>query len=237
MTAMHFPLRLILFGLVLLNLSRLPAEAQGCADLPPSVLQFHRPTANEVIEHTVPAEEIARLSGAPGKPPPHPLMAMAYTLDSHIRTVHRVLPTAGGYCDAPEVIVVSFGIVRRDVYMVPEAAAVPCIRAALLAHEAVHDRVMDRAALDFIEQHRAQLARVIEMARQRPAPDEASAKASFEVDLLRVLGAFTGEFGASARGPLRQAVDSPAEMAHLDGACHGALGAMTSTVRLSGTAL
>ena len=227
----------ILVGLILIGAAPAGALAQGCANSPAAILQFQRPTADEIVEHTVPPEKIAQLSSASGQPPPHPLMAMGYALDSQIRVIHNVLPGAGGYCDAPESIVVTFGIVRRDIYMVAQAATSPCVREALLGHEDAHHRTVNRATQEFLEQHRSQLAQMVDEAQHRMAPTEEAARAALEANLYGVLGRFTAEFGAELRGPLRRSVDNPGELSRLDAACDGASGAMGRTMHSPGVGL
>jgi len=55
-----------------------------------------------------------------------------------------------GFCDAPEAVLIGFGAVTRHLFMTPEAAAEPCVRSALLAHEGRHDRTLDEAIHAFI---------------------------------------------------------------------------------------
>jgi hypothetical protein len=50
-------------------------------------------------------------------------------------------------------------VVRREVFVAPEAAREPCVRAALLAHEGEHNRMVDDAVSAFIRQHRAEFGR------------------------------------------------------------------------------
>lgn len=226
----------ILICVALAGFAPAGARAQDCASLPRPVLQVRAPASAEVIEHTVPAEQIARLSGESGQPP-HALMAMGYALDSQVAVVHRIVRGQAGYCDAPEIVAVSFGIARRDVFMVPEAAATPCIRDALLAHERDHARIIDREAHAFIERHRPQLMQALDQAARHAAPDNAAARTAFEAALFGLLRQLTVEFGDSMRGPLRAAGDNPAALSRLAGACNGVLGDMDEAIRSHGATL
>ncbi len=131
------PLRATSLGILIAALAfPAAAAAHGCTDLPVSTLRFNRIVAGDVVEHVATAEQIVRLSSTQDHPAPHPLMAMAYALDSQIRTVHRIVRQAQGYCDAPEMVTIAFGITRRDVFMTPQAAQAPCSRGAALPRRA-----------------------------------------------------------------------------------------------------
>lgn len=50
-------------------------------------------------------------------------MAVRYVMDSSVAIVHRVVPAADGkFCAAPEQVVFNFGVTRRRVILVPQAA-------------------------------------------------------------------------------------------------------------------
>ena len=127
-------------------------------------------------------------------------------------------------------VIIAFGISRRDVFIAPQAAEAPCIRAVLLSHEERHARIMDVAAHAFIQRHRERLARFLEEAKHRPAADGVSAARTFEAELLALLQRLSDEFTESAVGPLRLSGDSSGELARLRSACGGALGDMEKAV-------
>ena len=212
-----------------------PALAQqlDCPARPSPVLQIRAPVAPEPIEHTVSAADIERLSGAP---PPHALLAMAYALDAQIKIVEGGGANSATPC-ASNLVIVTFGIGRRDVFLAREATHSACIRKALLAHESEHYRIIRDGAQAFLDRHRAELERALDAAAKWSAPSNAEARANLETTMLRILKSLASEFTASVHGHLREAGDSPAALSQLAHACNDALGEMDRTIRLQGSEL
>jgi hypothetical protein len=128
-------------------------------------------------------EEIARLSSTGDARAPHPLMAVRYSIDSTAAVMHRLVPTAnGGFCDAPERVLFRFGISRRRVLLTPEAAAEPCVKSALLAHEAEHNRVAGDTIRTFLDRQEAELAQVLRQLKGRHARGKDAAKKPWSSD-------------------------------------------------------
>jgi hypothetical protein len=127
--------RMLLAALLGLAVSAEVGAAQECTDLPQSELKFYRLSADHVTEHIATPDEIARLAASSGQArPPHPLMAVVNAIDTEVAVVHRLVASPEReYCDAPETVLVGLGVVSREVFMAPEAAREPCVRAALLA--------------------------------------------------------------------------------------------------------
>ena len=223
----------ILLLLILTTATPALAQQSSCLTHSPPVLQLHAPAALEAIEHTVSAADIAQISGSP---PPHALMAMAYALDAQIKIVDGAGATPADTCTA-NLVVVTFGIGRRDVFLTREAANSPCIREALLAHESEHYRIIREGARAFLDRHHAELLRALEAAAKWSTPNDAKTRTALETTMLRVLKSLASEFSASARGRLREAADSPAALSQLAHACNDAMGEMDRTIRLQGSEL
>jgi hypothetical protein len=202
------------------------AWAADCAAAPP-VLELRPPEAAPVIEHTVTPAAIEQLSGAPA---PHALMAMGYALDSQIAVRRDDNGTPA--CAAPSSVIIRFGIVRRDLYLIAAAADDPCIHAALRAHEAAHSHIIAAGAARFLAQHRAALAATLDRLWST-SPNAARLEAGLFDELRRL----TVDFGAEMRGPLRAEGDNPVALAHLADACHGAVGELDQAIRAHGTLL
>lgn len=215
-------------AVLLLLAGMFPAVAYGhpCLERLRPALQLRAPAPPDVVEHTVAAEDIEKLSMAPVR---HALMAITYALDSQIGIVRDRGANPTEACSSFE-IVVTFGIGRRDVFLAREATATPCIRRALLAHESDHSRITSQGAREFIDHHRAQLLGAIDAALESPGSDPPLG-ASFQTVLTGVLQRLAAEFSAEARGRLRDAGDSPAALAGLAAACDGALGALDRAMR------
>src|SRR6266446_3288140 len=175
----------IFASLAIVGLVPKMAGAQECADLRQSDLKFYRLSADHVTEHIATPGEIARFAASSGQArPPHPLMAVVHAIDTEIAVVHRLVASPErGYCDAPETVLVGLGVVTREVFVAPEAAREPCVRAALLAHEGEHDRVLGKAVPVFIQQHRAELALELAELKRTVAADQAAAIRAFDTGL------------------------------------------------------
>jgi hypothetical protein len=218
---------LCIFGLLATgSLAPKMAAAQKCADLPQSDLKFYRLSADHVTEHSATPGEIARLaaSSAPARPP-HPLMAVVNAIDTEVAVVHRLVASPeGGYCDAPETVLVGLGVVSREVFMAPEAAREPCVRAALLAHEGDHNRILGEAVPAFIEQHRAELGLELAELKRTAAPDQAAAVQAFGAGLKVSVAHMAAKFKEELVERVRKSIDSASRLAQLRGACNGRLG-------------
>ena len=201
------------------------AGAEECADLPQSALKFYRLSADHVTEHIATPGEIARLAASAGQAPPHPLMAVVDAVDTEVAVVHRLVGSPGrGYCDAPETVLVGLGVVRREVFVTPEAAMEPCVQAALLAHEGEHNRMVDDAVPAFIRQHRAELGRKLAELKRTVAPDQAAAVHAFEAGLKVSVARMAAIFKEELRERVRHSIDSASRLAKLRGTCNGRLG-------------
>jgi hypothetical protein len=173
----RLPARLCVFVLMAIGNPVPIVAAQVCADLPQSDLNFYRLSADQVTEHIATTGEIARLAASSDQAwPPHPLMAVVDAVDTEVAVVHRLVASPErGYCDAPETVLVGLGVVSREVFVAPEAAREPCVRAALLAHEGEHNRILGEAVPAFIQQHRAELGRKLAELKRTGAPDQSAA--------------------------------------------------------------
>jgi hypothetical protein len=228
MTAMaRLPARLCVFVLMAIG-GPVPkiAAAGECVGLPQSALKFYRLSADHVTVHIATSDEIARLAASSGQAwPPHPLMAVVDVVDSEVAVVHRlVAATETGYCDAPETVLVGLGVVRREVFVAPEAAREPCVRAALLAHEGEHNRIVDEAVPAFIRQHRAELGRKLAELKRTGAPDQSAAVRAFEAALKGSVASMAAKFKEELGERVTQLIDSASRLAKLRGACNGRLG-------------
>jgi hypothetical protein len=126
--------------------------AEECTDLPRSSLKVYRLTADQVTEHAATRAEIEGIVNAvAGAHSIHPLMAIVDAIDTRVALEHRIVERPHGYCDAPEAVLLGLGVARREVFILREAAIDNCVKAALLTHEAEHDRALGTAIHDFIQ--------------------------------------------------------------------------------------
>ena len=202
------------------------AAAEECADLPQSALKFYRLSIDHVMEHIATPGEIARLAASADQgQAPHPLMAVVDAVDTEVAVVHRLVGSPDkGYCDAPETLLVGLGVVRREVFVAPQAAREPCVRSALLAHEGEHNRMADDAVPAFIRQHRAELGRKLAELKRTVAPDQAAAVHAFEAGLKVSVARMAAIFKEELRERVRHSIDSASRLAKLRGTCNGRLG-------------
>jgi hypothetical protein len=201
-------------------------------DLPESGLKVYCLTADHVIDHAATRAEIEDIVTAlAGTPSAHPLMAIVDAIDTQVAVEHRIVERPQGYCDAPEAVLLGLGVARREVFIQREAAIDNCVKAALLTHEAEHDRALGKAIHDFIQQRRPKLAQRLEELKRQSARDRQSAMQAFEAGLQTLLATMEKEFKEQKIGDIKQSVDSESRLAALSNACNGKLGELEKISR------
>jgi hypothetical protein len=118
-------------------------------------------------------------------------------------------------------VTISFGVFRRAIIIIREAAADACIEAALLRHEAEHYRLLDEAIGTFLQQRRDQIRQVFESATERPAPSREAATEALEKDLMAFLNRMVKQFVEQDLRAVKQAADNVRDLAALRSACGG----------------
>jgi hypothetical protein len=206
--------------------------AQECTDLPISSLKVYRLNVDQVSEQAATQAEIDEvISALSGSHHAHPLMAIVDAIDTRTSIEHRIVGRPQGYCDAPEAVLLGLGVTRREVFILREAAADPCVKAALLEHEAEHDRALGSAIHDFIQQHRPQFAQRLEELKKQTARDRQAAASAFEAGLQMFLATMMKEFKEEKIGDIKLSVDSVSRLAALSNACDGRLGELEKISR------
>lgn len=205
--------------------------ADGCPSVPPSRLSVERLEADRVTERSASVEEIAALGNPADGPAPHPLMGIAYDFDEHFAVEHRLIAAVGGgYCDAPDTIILRFGAIARNVFVAEAAEKESCVRAALLAHESEHNKAFNAAVSAFLYRHRADLAEEMVRLKSRAAATENGAKQAFQSGIQQALARLLQSFRQEEVGRIRQLVDSPDRLGSLRSACNGRVGELEKTV-------
>jgi hypothetical protein len=175
-----------------------------CTDLPKSSVKVHRLTVDQVTERAATPAEIEDIIAAlAGTHSTHPLMAIVDAIDTRVAVEHRVVERPQGYCDTPEAVLFGLGVTRREVFIVHAAAIDACVRAALLTHEAEHNRALGKAIHDFIQQQRPMVAQRLDELKRRSAADPQSAARAFETGLRMLLAAMMKEFKEAKLGEIR----------------------------------
>jgi hypothetical protein len=225
-------MRCLVVALLCLITAPAAVAAPICTALPDSDLKLSPLSADTVDQEIAPTEQIARLSvGEPGHVP-HPLLAVRYSIDSNVGLVHRVVPAKdGGFCAAPEAVTFGFGVTRRRAILAPEAAAEPCVKYALLAHEAEHYRVVSEGIRAFLYRQEAPLARYLGELKARPAAGETAAKKALETGLLGASARLIEKFNKNEVARIREEIDSPVRLAALSASCNGRIGALERRIR------
>jgi hypothetical protein len=219
-------------GIIVLILSLLIAGSasagQVCRDLPESKLRLYSAHPIKTEEHLATRSEMDRIALEIGVSAAaraaHPLMLIATELGTQVSVLHRTIQALNrgepAYCDAPKSVEFGLSIVGRKVLLEETAAADPCVRSALLEHEAEHSRALYRAIKVFIRQRREELAARLRELKQTPAPDRASATNALEADLksflVTMVQPFKNEMERSRAG-----VDTPERLEELRNACGG----------------
>ena len=205
--------------------------ASPCGELPPTDLKLQPLSSDDIQEEVAPADKIAQLSTTIRGDAPHPLMAVRYVMDSNVAPVHRLVPApGGGFCNAPERVAFGFGVTRRRVILAPEAASESCVKSALLAHEADHYRFVREAIREFFQGQEEAVARKLEELKAQRTTDEDAARRAMEAGLLGVSAQLIQQFNQNV-GRIREAIDSPAQLAALSASCNGRVAELEGRVR------
>ena len=209
--------------------------APECAAVPATKVELRPVSVDRIDQETASPDDIARLGMTGNGPAPHPLMAVRYVIDTNVAVVHRIVKTAdGGFCDAPEAVVFRFGVIRRGVVLVPQAAADPCVRDALLAHEAEHNRIVREAIGAFLHEHQAELGQRLAHLKQQRARDANAAKKAMELGLMDAITRLFERFKQNDVGRVRNLVDSPARLHDLAISCDGRIAELERSVKRDG---
>lgn len=223
------------FALATLAIGGLVAQsvsAHECADLPPSRLKVYRMSVDKVTAHAATRAEIEEIATAfASNLSTHPLMAIVDAIDTRVATEHRIIERPQGYCDAPEQVLLGLGVAQREVFILREAALDHCVRAALLMHEAEHDRALGEAIHDFIQLQRPKFEEQLEELKRKSAADAPSATRAFEAGIQMLLAATLREFKEEKISSIKQSVDSVSRLAALSNACNGRLGELEKMTR------
>jgi hypothetical protein len=214
--------------LFLLLLADSATAATACRNLPASTLRLYAvwPAAPE--EGSASYDEINRIARDLDLPAArraiHPLMLITIQVDTHVAITPRILELRSDgemlYCNAPTVVAVGFGVIRRRIILVDTAAAAPCVRGTLLAHAAEHSRALNSEVETFLRQIRDEFRARVKELKQTPAPDPASAVKAFNSGLATFLFNLVVRFKAQTE-PMQDALDTPSRLEELRNACGG----------------
>ena len=192
-------------------------------------LQTAHPTADE--EAIATREEMdaiaTRVGASRAAREAHPLLLIVVQAGTHVELAHHTIEDqtdagAAHFCDVPASVTVIIGAFKRRTILHRDAAAVPCVREALLEHQRQHVLSLDRLIDAFAEQHREALTRSVQALMRRRAPDAAAAVRAFETGLASLVGDLYGEFELAV-DQSREEVDTPAALARLRQSCNGQL--------------
>ena len=223
------PLLLIAPLLLMVLLPVGPAfSALACRDLPGSKLRLHSAQPIKTEEQSATRSEIDRIGLENGvssaAQAAHPLMLLANELGTEVSVLHRTIEARNGgelaYCDAPKSVEFRLGIVGRKVFLEEHAAADPCVRRALLEHEAEHRRALDKSVITFLQKRREELVERRRELKQTPAPDRTSAINALEAGLKSFFVTMVREFKNDMERS-REGVDTPRRLQKLRNACGG----------------
>jgi len=227
--------RWALFAVALLGIGGLfpqRASAEECTDLPKSSLKVYLLAVDQVTDHAATRAEIeSMVTALAGTPSTHPLMAIIDAIDTRVAVEHRIVERPQGYCDAPESVLVGIGVTRRKVFILQEAAVDACVKAALLEHEAEHDRALGSAIHDFIQQHRPKFVQRLEELKRQSVRHHQTAARAFEAGLQMFLATMMKELKEEKIAEAKQSVDSVSRLTALSSACDGRLGELEKIAR------
>jgi hypothetical protein len=157
----------------------------------------------------------------------HPLMLSIAKAGTNAEIVHRPVvdhsSNGRGYvCDVPTSVIVVVGAFKSRVILNEEAAAVPCVREALLQHHQQHRRALDAQIDSLVAEHSNSFAHNVRELMVEAAPDQETATHAFEHGIALLIGALYREFEVDIERS-RQEADSSVALAQLRNACDGQL--------------
>lgn len=200
----------------------LAAPSGPCKDLPSSQLEVYDLKTPNVDEHTVDARELDERK-ADASTSRHTMMRTSHDVAMLFEVAHRIIPTKDGlYCDAPALVRIAIGFPKRSAYLARPAAEDDCIRAAMLDHEAAHQRA-DAASLRRLLEVRQDFVVDAVTALKRTA--FASPQAAIEhwkASLQKVSETIRQDF-QSQEQTINASVDTPAALGQIENGCGGRL--------------
>ena len=215
---------------LLVAAARPVAAAPACDDLAQAVpirLIAAHPSATD--EQTATREEMDRIADRIGASSPareaHPLMLSIAQAGTHVELPHHAIerqsPDGQEYaCDVPASVVVVVGAFKNRVILHHDAAAVPCVRAALLEHHRGHSHFLDAQIDLFVDEHRDDLIHDVRALIAKAAPNSAAAIRDMETGLASLVGRLYRQYEVAIERS-RQEADSPSALDQLRDVCDG----------------
>lgn len=229
-------LRPILLGIAVLimalSISRCASAGPSCGNLSASKLRVIPERASGIEEYVVSRNQMDRLAIKLGiskaERQVHPLMLMAVDIDAHVAVQHEPTEVRNDnrpiYCETPISVVVAFGVVKRRVYLLRQAATDHCIKHALLDHYAQHSQALDREVALFVQKKRKEIDTQLRELKQRTTADQAPAQQTFKAGLWSIIRNVVEEFKqdmSNERPRISREVDSTKRLNELRNACGG----------------
>jgi hypothetical protein len=213
------------------------SAAPACRNLPASKLRLYSapPAATEEFNATYgEIDRIARDLDVPAaERSVHPLMLITAEVETQVAIVPQIFEVRSGgelaYCNATAFVLVGFAVVGSKVFVIDTAAAVPCVRSALLDHAAEHGRALTSEIEAYIRRSRERFQARLRELKQTPAPDRASALNAFNSGLAAFLFDMVKRFKGETEH-LRESLDTPSRLQELRDSCRGMVGQMEQQV-------
>lgn len=191
------------------------ADAGVCDDLPKSrleVLQVYGDTSKKAVvgirELQAVAQDNRPLAEALAK---HPLYIAPPQLVWSASVDHRAIRRGEVFCPAPAKVTIHVGFKPREAVMAREAAAIPCLRNALVSHHAKHIEAADAALQTLLPLTEATVADALKTAKAVRHRSESQAKAAFERSIGDVMDRVVRSLGEEVRA-VEDTIDRPEEL-------------------------
>jgi hypothetical protein len=193
----------------------------ACTDLPPSTLRLYTIKAPSLEEWRVPADALDHMPPADELGSRHTMMLTTSDVITLFEITHRIVPQAdGSVCDAPGLVRIGFGAGRRIAYLARAAAADPCVRQKMLAHEEDHARRFNATVDRFIDEQTTDLGHGMEALKHMPAATAALAEARWEAGLRAIVEEAKRRLLGEVRA-VNAETDDASTLAALADACGG----------------
>ena len=193
-----------------------------CGELPSSQLEVYDLKTKGVDEHAVDIDQLDDPKSDPSTSR-HTLMRTTHDVAMLFEVAHRIIPANDGlYCDAPSLVRIAIGFPKRSAFLARPAARDACIRAAMLDHEAAHQRADADALRHLLDARQEFLVDAVRALKRTSFTSPQAAVEHWKSRLQQVSDVVRQDFVAQEQA-INASVDPPAALSRIENGCGGRL--------------
>lgn len=199
------------------------AESGPCSNLPSSRLEVYDIKTAPVDTQATDPDQLDRRAAADTASSSHTMMVTTHNVAVVFEIAHQIFPVDGAqFCDAPSVLRLGIGFSNRAAYLARPAAEDNCLRAALLAHEADHQRADANALHRLLNEKQDYIVTAVTALKRTASPSPEIAIARWEAGLRVVLESVKQDF-VTEEPQVNASVDTSTALQKIENACGGKL--------------